>query len=171
MHVECVDCHNPHQVTRTNRLKGMSGIDIYGNVVGAKIPGNSREPYVHEICLRCHGNSYTNLFIGDRYPDDTDKRSSLFSGMTTNPNFSMKGYSNKRKEFNPETPDIGQGHTQQFRNASFHPVAAAGRNGTTTLCQQLAVAFNLKDNESNPSGTVGNCDNNPAATLQNIITC
>ena len=39
---------------------------------------------------------------------------------------SMKGYSNKRKEFNPETPDIAQ-VIQQFRNASFHPVAAAGQ--------------------------------------------
>ncbi|OGW41843.1 MAG: hypothetical protein A2132_05700 [Nitrospirae bacterium RBG_16_43_11] len=172
VHVECVDCHNPHQVTRTNRLKGMNGIDINGNVVGAKIPGNSREPYVHEVCLRCHGDSYTNLFFGDRYPDDTDRRSSLYSGMTTSPDFSMKGYSNKRKEFNPETPDIGQGHTQQIRNASFHPVAAPGRNGTAALCQQLAVAFNLKDSDSNPSGIVGDCDNNPAATLQKItITC
>ena len=68
-HIECVDCHNPHQVIRTNRLKGMKGIDINGNVVGAKIIGNSREPYVHEICLRCHGNSYTNMFIRNRYPD------------------------------------------------------------------------------------------------------
>src|SRR3990170_4326680 len=38
VHVECVDCHNPHQVTKTNRLKGMKGIDINGNVVGSKIP-------------------------------------------------------------------------------------------------------------------------------------
>ena len=70
VHVECVDCHNPHQVSKTNRLKGMKGIDINGNVVGAKIPGNSREPFVHEVCLRCHGDSYTFLFMGSRDIDD-----------------------------------------------------------------------------------------------------
>src|SRR3990172_9511337 len=37
VHVECVDCHNPHQVAKTNRLKGIKGIDIHGNVVGTKI--------------------------------------------------------------------------------------------------------------------------------------
>ena len=172
VHVECVDCHNPHQVTRTNRLKGMKGIDINGNPVGTKIPGNSREPYVHEVCLRCHGNSYTNLFLGNSYPDNTLYRSNPRIEGPTDQNMSMKGYSNKRKEFDPETPDIEPWHTQELKNPSFHPVGAAGRNGTSHLCQQLAVAFNLKDNDSNPSGTVGDCNNNPAATLQRItITC
>jgi len=172
VHIECVDCHNPHQVTRTNRLKGMKGIDINGNVVGANIPGNSREPYVYEVCFRCHGDSYTNLFMGNRYPQDTVFRSDPRDIPPTNPNFSFRGYSNKRKEFNPNTPDILPDHTQQLKNPSFHPVAAPGRNGSPQLCQQLAVAFNLKDSQSNPSGTVGDCDNDPAGTLRNItIQC
>lgn len=172
VHIECVDCHNPHQVTRTNRVKGMKGIDIDGNVVGAKIPGNSREPFVHEVCLRCHGNSYTNLFFGNRYPDDTEKRSNPRIEAPTDPNLSLKGYSNKRKEFDPSTFDIAPDHTQQLANPAYHPVGAPGRNGTPQLCRQLSVAFDLKDSIANPAGTIGDCDNDPEGTLKNItITC
>jgi len=32
-HVECVDCHNPHKVLKTNRTEGMQGIDLAGNIV------------------------------------------------------------------------------------------------------------------------------------------
>lgn len=168
MHVECVDCHNPHQVAKTNRFKGMKGIDINGNVVGAKIPGNSREPYVYEVCLRCHGNSYTNLFAGNRYPEDTLYRSDPRDAAPTNANLSLRGYSNKRKEFDPNTPDIAPDHTQQSRNPAFHPVAAPGRNGTRQLCKQLAVAFNIYESSVNPSGNNGNCDADPAGALRNI---
>ncbi|MBI5756431.1 MAG: hypothetical protein HZA12_05840 [Nitrospirae bacterium] len=187
VHIECVDCHNPHQVTKTNRLKGMKGIDINGNIVGAKIPGNSREPFVHEVCLRCHGNSYTNLFIGNRYPDPedvvTNKDGVTYSprsnpqvwGLASINDFSMKGYSNKRKEFDPATPDIATGHTQRLANPAFHPVAAPGRNGTSQLCNQLAVAFNL-DCGAGPGVVILNVNSlNPtraAEALKNItITC
>ncbi|MBI5192683.1 MAG: hypothetical protein HZA08_04465 [Nitrospirae bacterium] len=172
VHVECVDCHNPHQVTRTNRLKGMKGIDINGNVVGVKIPGNSREPYVYEVCLRCHGNSYTNLFAGNRFPDDTNYRSDPRDAGPTNPNFSLRGYSNKRKEFDPNTADVAPDHSQQSKNSAFHPVAAAGRNGTRQLCKQLAVAFNIYESSVNPGGTNGSCNADPAGALKNItIQC
>ncbi len=172
VHIECVDCHNPHQVAKTNRLKGMKGIDINGNVVGARIPGNSREPYVYEVCLRCHGDSYTNLFLGSRYPEDTRRRSDPRDIAPTDANLSMRGYSNKRKEFDPESPNLGQDLTQQLRNPAFHPVAAAGRNGTRQLCKQLAVAFNIYESNINPVGTNGSCDTDPAGALQNItIQC
>lgn len=172
VHIECVDCHNPHQVSKTNRLKGMKGIDINGNVVGAKIPGNSREPFVHEVCLRCHGDSYTNLFLGSRFPDDTVYRSNPRDAAPADANLSLRGYSNKRKEFDPESPNVGQDLTQQIRNPAFHPVAAGGRNGTRQLCKQLAVAFNIYESSINPGGTNGNCDTNPASALQNItIQC
>lgn len=171
-HVECVDCHNPHQVTKTNRIKGMKGIDINGSVVGSKIPGNSREPYVYEVCLRCHGNSYTNLFSGNRYPDDTIYRSDPRDAAPTDANLSLKGYSNKRKEFDPNTPDIAQDHTQQQNNPAFHPVAAPGRNGTRQLCKQLAVAFDIYESSINPAGANGNCNTDPAGALRNItIQC
>ncbi len=171
VHIECVDCHNPHQTTRTNRLKGMKGIDINGNVAGAKIPGNSREPYVYEVCLRCHGNSYTNLFIGNRYPEDTIYRSDPRDIMPTDANLSLRGYSNKRKEFDPNSPDIEENHTRQFRNPSYHPVAAPGRNGSYQLCNQLSVAFDI-GSFLNPGGMNGNCDSDAAGALRNItIQC
>ncbi|HEX9757943.1 MAG TPA: cytochrome c3 family protein [Nitrospiria bacterium] len=80
-HVECVDCHNPHQVISPaidppGRIKGMKGVGIdndltFGNPIvvgrgeiGTDIDGRStdRDPYVYEVCFRCHGNSYTNIF-------------------------------------------------------------------------------------------------------------
>jgi predicted CXXCH cytochrome family protein len=151
-HVECVDCHNPHQINsphfaslafngadppnaKGGRLKGMKGIGIDSTgtraiVVGRfgmtdiDIDGNSanRDPYVYEICFRCHGNSYENMFRPNRNPDDvvsltippgyTSRTSVQFSPRTdpTNapasvPQMSFKGFSNKWLEFNPETDD------------------------------------------------------------------
>lgn len=167
-HVECVDCHNPHQVNSPNsaalsyngapnsnppnangeggRLKGMKGvgIDITGTrpvVVGRCEPGfaicgtdttvngmpANRDPYVYEVCFRCHGNSYTNLFgpnSGKQYrnPDDItilnvptnyasytsipfSPRSDPTNGLTGD-QFSMIGFSNKWRELNPLSHDI-----------------------------------------------------------------
>jgi hypothetical protein len=153
-HVECVDCHNPHQINsphftslayngsdpenaKGGRHKGMKGvgIDVTGTrpiVIGrfgmtdTDIDGKSanRDPYVYEICFRCHGNSYENIFAENRNPDDivtlnlgggyasyttiefsprTDPQS---AGDATVPQMSHKGFSNKWLEFNPETDDI-----------------------------------------------------------------
>src|SRR3972149_4297304 len=174
-HIECVDCHNPHQVKSTNRVKGMKGIDINGNIVGAKIPGNMREPYVHELCLRCHGNSYTNMFVGNRYLDDTLYRSNPRREAPTDHNLSMKAYSNKRKEFDPATPDNASDHTQQVVNPAFPPVGVPGRNGTQQLCNQLAVAFDLTSSKAGvAAGRNGSCETPELAreTLKRItITC
>jgi predicted CXXCH cytochrome family protein len=153
-HVECVDCHNPHQVNSPNllslaynindpsnakggRFKGMKGvgIDISGIrpiVVGrfgaadTDIDGKSanRDPYVYEVCFRCHGNSYENIFKPNRYPDDlsvlsvpaqyASYPSIPFSSRTDPTNgitgdaLSFRGFSNKWLEFNPETDDLDQ---------------------------------------------------------------
>ncbi|MFQ5508242.1 MAG: cytochrome c3 family protein [Leptospirillia bacterium] len=139
-HIECTDCHNPHQVVAGNRLKGMRGIDINGNVVGPGVPGNDREVYVYEVCFRCHGNSYSNIFQGDRFPDDTTRRSDPRDQMPSNPSFSYRGFSNKRLEFDPNTPDTAEGHTQQLVNAAFHPVGAPGRNRSPQLDKQLQMS-------------------------------
>lgn len=173
VHIECVDCHNPHQVKRENRLKGMKGIDINGNVVGAKIPGNSREPFVHEVCLRCHGDSYSNLFPGNTYPDMTELRSNPLSAAVGDNNLSMKGYSNKRKEFDPQTPDMGAYHTRQMINPAYHPVGASGRNGTVALCNQLAVAFDFTSYLAGVGGSNGSCETQDGArnALKLTITC
>ncbi|MDQ7005852.1 MAG: cytochrome c3 family protein [Acidobacteriota bacterium] len=57
-HVECTDCHNPHQVappggvsapTASGALRGVSGIDVGGNPVD---PVN----FEYEVCFKCHGD-------------------------------------------------------------------------------------------------------------------
>ncbi len=171
-HIECVDCHNPHQVVSTNRLKGMPGITYNGMVVGHDSqaagcqPGPcNREPYVYEVCFRCHGNSVTNLFSGDRFPDDTIYRSNPMVP-ASNLSLSMAGFSNKRLEFatygnavsevsatiDPQRGsyvdgqiwgvDTGTGARRigPGVNKAFHPVVAPGRNRTPALDNQLRTA-------------------------------
>ncbi|MCP5046954.1 MAG: hypothetical protein GY940_07260 [bacterium] len=56
VHVECVDCHNPHQITSTTanapnvngRLKGVSGMSVTGTMKNVA-------QYEYEVCLKCHG--------------------------------------------------------------------------------------------------------------------
>ena len=61
-HIECTDCHNMHQVVRSNRFKGMPGITIDDQIVAYSVESATvhREPYIFEVCLRCHGNTFNN---------------------------------------------------------------------------------------------------------------
>lgn len=111
-HVECVDCHNPHRVKKTNRTEGMRGIDLNGNIVqnvindpapADGVPSTTQYP----ICLRCHGDSY-NTVIGV---------GTLPSGATP---------SNKKIEF-------------QTLNSAYHPVGGPGRNTSANLNAQLSA--------------------------------
>jgi predicted CXXCH cytochrome family protein len=80
-HVECVDCHNPHQVKSSQasapnvggRLAGVSGMTITGNIV-------KNAQYQFEVCLKCHGQ--------DKYK-------------VTTPIKRLFEYSNLRFAFNP----------------------------------------------------------------------
>lgn len=55
-HVECADCHNPHQTRGTTaaapnvngRLAGVSGMTITGSPIATA-------QYEYQICLKCHG--------------------------------------------------------------------------------------------------------------------
>jgi predicted CXXCH cytochrome family protein len=55
-HVECVDCHSPHQANNTTAsapyvngtMKGVSGMSINGTI-------KSTAQYQYEVCLKCHG--------------------------------------------------------------------------------------------------------------------
>ena len=114
-HIECVDCHNPHQVTRptipgsAGRMKGMKGITHNDRVVGVDVtglcdpgPSCNREPYIYEVCFRCHGNSVPTLFSGDDNPGSTTFRSNPQPGAQASvPDLSYQGFSNKRLEFSP----------------------------------------------------------------------
>ena len=97
-HVECADCHNPHQVNSQDapldnppllngRLIGVKGVSAFGTVVAE--PTNE-----YEICFGCHAD---NAFVGStqvtRFIQET----------------------NERLRFDSANP-------------SFHPVAAPGKN-------------------------------------------
>ncbi len=97
-HVECTDCHNPHQLNAEGaplaaapaidgRLKGVSGVNASGTVVG-----ESADAY--EICFKCHAD---NQFV---YAVSVPR---------------MIQESNERLRFDAANP-------------SFHPVVALGRN-------------------------------------------
>jgi predicted CXXCH cytochrome family protein len=55
-HVTCVDCHNPHQLdgstasppSVTGRLKGVSGVNLGGQVI-------VESAFEYEVCFKCHG--------------------------------------------------------------------------------------------------------------------
>ena len=97
-HVECVDCHNPHQVnnqgaplasppTVNGRLTGVKGISISGTVLT-----ESSDEY--EVCFGCHAdNPFVSSFVVPRIISET----------------------NERLRYDPANP-------------SFHPVAAIGKN-------------------------------------------
>lgn len=63
LHVECVDCHNPHRATAANKLAGMRGISITGAVIPS-VPGVRNDSSTaglseqYATCLRCHGDSF-----------------------------------------------------------------------------------------------------------------
>ena len=55
--VECASCHNPHRARADDKLAGVDGIDLDGNPVGHGT-ANPRAIEQHELCFRCHGDSY-----------------------------------------------------------------------------------------------------------------
>ncbi len=73
--VECTDCHNPHQATSANKLRGVTGIDLAGTPVG---PGtvNPRDIVEYEECLQCHGDTYNagRDINADTHIDTSNKR-------------------------------------------------------------------------------------------------
>ena len=144
-HVECHDCHNPHADWTsgcgggivTGKLSGMRYIGINGTVYdpcpkGITSPegASGRQPYIHDVCFKCHGNSYNQVFSGNAYPDNTLIRAKS-DGVTAD------SRSNKRLEFDPNGTDATYGPNQAF-NSAYHPVAAAGRNTSLAMCLQLS---------------------------------
>lgn len=61
-HVECADCHNPHRVTASDKLRGMRGIGVDGGLVD-DTAGAGRVA-LHEVCLRCHGSTVASVIPG-----------------------------------------------------------------------------------------------------------
>ena len=98
-HVECADCHNPHQSNAqagpvtgdvpvvSGATAGVKGIDINGSPIDPAL-------YGYEICFKCHSNN---------------------SMLATAPIVRQIEQTNTRLEFDPANP-------------SFHPVAGLGVN-------------------------------------------
>lgn len=167
-HVECVDCHNMHRVTRRNRFEGMPGVTITSGIVAQTLHSvdERREPFIYEICLRCHGNTFNNHV-----------REALFTALGTGKTVMARGNSpvnaglgvnahgsNKRKEFDPTSVPF---YPENFRtvnplnpngplqvdpnpllfNHSFHPVFQPARNQSGVLNN-----FNLNVNVPTEQG-------------------
>jgi predicted CXXCH cytochrome family protein len=111
-HVECVDCHNPHQANRTNvplsfppavngPLQGVRGVskDTLAVVVAAA---------EYEICFRCHSGGSAGLF----------------TGITGTPTDRMIVQPNQIKRFS------------QLQTSSFHPVTDQRRGSGASLLAQ-----------------------------------
>ncbi len=76
-HVECGDCHNPHQLDGAQaaaplvngRMKGVKGVTITGGVT------SDYAQYEYEVCFRCHGDhSFVSANIIPRWIEEGNKR-------------------------------------------------------------------------------------------------
>jgi len=112
-HVECYDCHNPHAGKSNSKLEGIRYIDIDGVVRDPAL--GARQPYVYEVCFKCHGNTFA-AFIPP--------------GTTRPP-----AGSNKIREFDPRSKmsarvslNGGGFSTNTMFNTSWHSVCVLGLN-------------------------------------------
>ena len=91
-HVECVDCHNPHQAKESlndvapyvpGRLQGVPAVTITNNYISAAT-------YEYEVCFKCHGDLTNNVlndtpFAIPRYWTNTRDNRSKFNGVSYHP--------------------------------------------------------------------------------------
>ena len=124
-HIECEDCHEPHEATRgyttpprlQYEMKAASGVDPVWTVAGAPTDFewmNSAEREF-QICFKCH-SSYT--ILTEYRPDGWNGTTSVANGLYKLDNTDGRqspDYRDLAIEFNPN-------------NASFHPIITQGRN-------------------------------------------
>lgn len=90
-HVECVDCHNPHQANSTiypaplvpGRLQGVPAVTITNSYI-------SSATYEYEICYKCHGALINNVLNDTpiaipRYWTNTHDNRVKFDGVSYHP--------------------------------------------------------------------------------------
>ena len=74
-HVECTDCHNPHQVRALpgNVHEGMKGVSLSGATVVDDAVTDLKQ---YEVCFRCHGDSFATFIppAPTRPPSGSNKR-------------------------------------------------------------------------------------------------
>jgi predicted CXXCH cytochrome family protein len=126
-HVECEDCHEPHEATRgpapapmlQREMHFRSGVDPAWTAPGAPasfawLPQAERE---YQVCFKCH-SSFTTLpsYLPDGW-DGTAYVADGLSKLTSSDPSQIADSRDLAQEFNPY-------------QASFHPVIAVGRNQT-----------------------------------------
>ena len=87
-HVECADCHNPHQANNSaasapmvpGRLSGVPGVSTAGQYLPAATN-------TYEICFKCHGALSNNVMPTTSYPRVVTLTDNRLKFATTNPSF------------------------------------------------------------------------------------
>lgn len=130
-HVECTDCHNPHQVRPGNPLEGMRGIAIDGVTIVEDNLGNDIIEY--QLCFRCHGPTFAIMI-----PPSLDGNGN---------NIRPPGGSNKQVEF-------------QSTNTAYHPVVTQGQNQSMVLNNVSAGGQLLSDLSRTSIIRCTDCHNN-----------
>ena len=158
-HIECEDCHEPHEATRGSAsapaiqlvMNAVSGVDPVWSAEGAPasynwLPQASRE---YQICLKCH-SSYTTLpnYIPDGWNGSALAANGLRKLTSTDPN-QVLDHRDMAQEFNPT-------------NASFHPLAAQGRN------QSIPAASFVNGWSQTSLLYCSSCHNNPNSSTQGL---
>jgi hypothetical protein len=105
---------------------------------------------IPEVCFRCHGDTY-DTFIPTRFDSYLRRlttgavvnESHPTRSTANNPASNNTHGSNKRKEFDPNTPfPLGGTGTLNY-NAAYHPVATTGRNQTGVFDPANSTRFGL----------------------------
>lgn len=108
-HVECVDCHNPHQAN-ASKIPLASPPDLNGPLAGVRIGGPNAgiATKEYQICFKCHAGSNANKF----------------AGVSEIPSNRVIQEPDQWKRFNATNP-------------SFHPVMSQSRVGNSSLLTPL----------------------------------
>ncbi|MBI5234880.1 MAG: hypothetical protein HY886_01330 [Deltaproteobacteria bacterium] len=156
-HVECYDCHNPHAAKApTNvqgdgdggRVKGMKYVDIDGITRDPAVA--DRQPYVYEICLKCHGNTFATFIPADKYASAYNQPTLPLRATSGSPASSYTYGSNKRLEFNASSVGTQTAcgsypasdcNPSLSQNMAYHPVSQAGRNATAAISLGLLAGL------------------------------
>lgn len=153
-HIECEDCHEPHEASRgltvapmlPREMTAVAGVDPVWVDAGAPaaynwLPQAERE---YQVCFKCHA-SFTALptYLPDGWDGDSYVADGL-SKLTSADPLQIPDSRDLAREFNPH-------------NASFHPVAAPGRNQSippesfVTGWSQSSLVY-CSDCHANPDG-------------------
>ncbi len=133
-HVECEDCHQPHEATRDGVtgstkapmiqpvMNAMSGVDPMWTGAGAPFAFTwmNQAQREYQVCFKCH-SSYTTL---PTYQPDGYQETSATTGTIVANGLAKLTSTNSLQV--PDMRDLAQAFNPN--NASYHPVVAKGKN-------------------------------------------